>query len=631
MSDEIFEPPSIPLQKAEEIQTAKRLKKEKQRDAEQQRREAARLKVEKEYESNCALFLRINRFFACREREKLETIREEGWVAIDDNAVQAIVKPVGAQLRTVFTRGIHTSYEIFQIFFVAWLERFILPELNSALHQHRLQASEGRKKFFAPATSKDLTCYFMNRFLRALRTLTLSEKQEHKLITLRHTLIGKNRAKALKAALGFGDHKVEIIISSLHSYLQEFIAAGPTFVVDETIFGHFGKPAAELRRLRFIPGKPHDYGLFSYTLSQRFIFSQIPVLLDLIPTWLLQSDSPDDAVLRFVRRHFAAGASQHWIADSLYCKPQYLRKYVAEGLRFSLTSKANAGKYLSPLVNLASSDLPLMHARTYRKGDLFTQVTSTSEAVTVVVSNNFVISEDAPSAKPTLGPYKFALYMFRLLTSTEIMALGKLGQAYADFSKAKLVHHITGWDFLREELRQAGVSELTYERAQKMKKDQLVAIHQTAAGAAGGARSMSKAELLADLFPAESPLPAGESRKQKRKRDVLSLQALREQVRGESTMSHKIYDHWNADYDAVDKINERYGLSYHVPGGKDFRQYGLESVAFLMAATSRSIEIEYNTQREYEQSGGSLGHATFEPEQFVKWLKGIAECLVAEK
>ena len=111
-----------------------------------------------------------------------------------------------------------------------------------------------------------------------------------------------------------------------------------------------------------------------------------------------------------------------------------------------------------------------------------------------------------------------------------------VGPEWRTKTKAEIIHHQTGWDPLRSREDQGTRAPLSYVAASKMKKKQLIEIHQRLLKLPRPSKK-NKAQMLAELFPeevqeAEGVAAAEEERKnRKRQRDVMqNLHTHRETV-----------------------------------------------------------------------------------------------------
>lgn len=212
-----------------------------------------------------------------------------------------------------------------------WLSANVLPLINQRLHTHFASATHSAAKLF-----KQINVQTLLRFLFARCLAALERHNKHDLVltevtALRKSLIGYNRYNAINASFDVGDHVIEQLFASIALHLHTFIAPGTDSCVDETVFPHFGRRAADRGKLRNIPGKPHDYGMVAYVLAQPLALSWHSVCLGLCPTFGTNPIKPIDAALHLLRSLPRLGhvslAGNHLIADSLWSHPIHVRLF----------------------------------------------------------------------------------------------------------------------------------------------------------------------------------------------------------------------------------------------------------------------------------------------------------------
>lgn len=507
-----------------------------------------------------------------------------------------------AQLRAVLKRRDYSELEILELVLGDWLRNHFLGPLNVALTAHRARVHRGTRKSYNPVDYNHLLAFFLRRFISSLSKNKKHNISSLTLESLESELMGKKRAKVLNACFALGPQQVEDILSSLSSYLLKWILPGATACVDETVFPYYGKMAFDAGLLQKIPGKPYDYGLVSYLIAQPLLLSGLPVCLGVAATWAGPPPSPIEASLILLRRldhqliiHFG---SRHLVADSLWSHPAHLDRFDRENVLYTVAVKATNSALPSGLYTLASEDLPALHARTYSNGSLVFQIYNEGDSVTGVLSNAWEVPGQATPTLHQIGKYKTAQYLFRHESVSSLVAMFRLSEEYLKESKVNVIFTGTGWDVLRPREKQGDSGPLTIAEAREMSKESLLTIHQQVHRKHRAAKSMTKEELLLDLFPEAD----GEPPKKKKKHSLADLLAQRAEVRGSATPQHQVIDHWGQHWNLVDRINEDHHNYYHLPGSHSALKHGMESVVFLATMTARAIWEEHRRERAYASS-----------------------------
>lgn len=422
-----------------------------------------------------------------------------------------------------------------------WLEQHVLPELNSALAHRRLAITHNDKKLYNQLTKAQLYAYFLDQLLRALDVHKKHQISSERLARARAGLCGNHKSSAIHAQLGFGDHIAEAILNTWPSYIMRFITPGSLTCVDETIFPHYGKIAFDEGKLQCIEGKPWDYGMVGYPACQRLFWTGLPVCLALRVNCLLTRRTPTDLALALLTD--AQPAEVHGrpppciIADSAWSQPLSLNAFVQQGVAFLIAMKPDNGFVPTGLIDLASSDLPLNHSRTYSDGTFTLQVTRSSSTTTAVVTDMWELPHaPAPAVHRNIS-YATAVLLFSKESQASLVSMFNLNGADAQKSKERIIFERTGWDPLRPLDEQGSAEPLTYTKAKSMKKAQLLPVYKLRHPRSKNT-GITKAEMLHALYPDEAVAAedAADERHQeqhrKRTRDqVENLNGYREQAR----------------------------------------------------------------------------------------------------
>lgn len=419
-----------------------------------------------------------------------------------------------------------------------WLGKQLLPMVNRQLRRKRARVSRNEQKRYNAVTSNVLLKFFFQRFLSALIQHRKHKLDTQQLLRVHAALIGKHRAEAIRASLDFGEHTLAEIIGSFSAHIQNFVVAGTVSTVDETIFPHFGKVAFDRGQLRHIPGKPHDYGLLAYVLSQRLFFTNLPICLSVQPVFLRHALKPIDAALELLRsiqcKDIGSSPTEHLVADSLWSQPVHIDLFNKREIGFTVAIKPDNKGLPEGLIELGASDLPLHASRTYTDGTLVVQVHAGASSETAVISNVWQRRNQQLTSNAVKGSWKSAQSLYRLYTVDDLVRLFDLEPRWLNERKSKIVHHVTGWDVLRPPDEQGSQAPLTFEQASSLSREALLEVHHQALHLPRPDTKKSMAKLLIDLIPmdARESHSSGTKRKAEHQQErIQQLTALREEVR----------------------------------------------------------------------------------------------------
>jgi hypothetical protein len=430
--------------------------------------------------------------------------------------------------------------EAFERVFGDWMEGNVLPLVNSSLDALRASKHRHAASIYNAITRERLLRYFLAMCLDQLEMHHKHDLDGSRLHGARRGLLGVKRFNAIRPRFEVGVHQLDEVYASWATHLARFLALGSVYCLDETMIPHYGAAAEEAGQLRLAPGKPYDYGLWIYVLSQRLQHSGLPVPLGFRWTRAGVDAAPSEAAVTLLGalQPFIAGPNRTplIVADSLWCARIVIERLQQRDMQFLIAVKYNNGFVPDDLLDLAKSDLPLRMSRTYINGRLVLEMTGRAKGGAIgLVSNGWVVP-DAPLPRQHVCAYETAQ---ALLANESIESLVKMFPGVPNGLKLRpeqLIFEATGWDVLRPPDAQGSSNPLTLLVAQKWKKYQLVGFAKQKLGAAAVKRK-NKHELLELLFPDEMPedgaaAPSGaalQPRKRARKA-VQDLAGVRERV-----------------------------------------------------------------------------------------------------
>ena len=383
--------------------------------------------------------------------------------------------------------------------------------------------------------------YFLKQMVHALDVHKKHNMGATELEKASDGLCGENRSAAIHGQLGFGDHILAAVLATWPAYIKQYVLPGSLTCVDETVFPHYGKIAADEGKLQYIKDKPWDHGMVAYVGCQRAYWTGLPVCLALRVSCLGPRYTPTDLAVALVRDIHPPEATSPFspcvVADSLWSQPASLTIFQLQKIGFLVAIKDDNTSLPTNLVSVASSDLPFEHSRTYIRDTLLLQVTKSSTSTTAVLTDMW-----SPIGLPT-GihtrniSYESALGLFTKESQTALVSLFRLSGSDATLSKEAIIFKMTGWDPLRSPEDQGSSEPLTYEKAKAMKKAQLFPIYKARFRRAKNT-GMTKRKMLEMLFSEEEreSEQVSEDQEQSRKRSrtrvqVDDLGGYREKVR----------------------------------------------------------------------------------------------------
>ncbi len=548
-----------------------------------------------------------------------------------DARLQRHEEDLPAQIRYPLSRREFSPLELVELILGKWLNAEILPLVNINLRTMERRVSKPQRKYYKPCFSSEFLRFILKRMLG-----DLIKKEKHSispsaLEELMKSLMGIHRHNVLSSSLTFGARQLDKIFKSVPKIIQDWVALGTIYCIDESIFPFFGRAAFEQGLLQLIPNKPHDYGLVTYFMSQRLLFTSLPIAIDLVPTWIGTPPKPLDAAIYMLRRNRVPDQHQHLITDNLWAAPSHFLSYLRLGIRYTMSVKTSPGGDLTQLIALASTDLPTGKTRTYARDDQVLQVTQVEDHITIVISNAWSVKDlPLPHIRPR-GTYASADALFKNETAAGLCDMFDLGDAWLTEQPKDIIFYTLGWDVTRPANNQDQSTLLDRAACQKLKVRQLRPIFMHHTKLRHLPANISKPKMLSILFGDESETEESEPKTAKRKREVADLGHLRDQVRGTAEEGHSVYDVWLKNWNDVDRINEDYHAHYYSPGHRTATKQGLESVVFVMLMNARAFYEEHLCARAFHKSDHRKSAVPFArrytiPEFIVK----VAQQLIAK-
>lgn len=446
--------------------------------------------------------------FCGRQNDVLDNIQRSAWRCIPDRELEPLVQSSPARILETRYRGLYTYLFIFHQVFVGWIREHILGAVNTRLEILHSRSHVKDRKRYLRASLKELTKYFLQRFLLALCKHQKHDVRSDKLKTVAHRLLGKNRAKGIRRALGFPSESVALLSESFSSWMLQFISPGSLCCVDETIFPHYGKKAKDLGLLQQIPGKPFDYGMISYLLVQRLFLSELPVTIGICSGFSQRGRKPIDAALTLMAP-LSSGSPSHFvtkmlIADSLWSAPVHIRTFAQHHISFTVAIKGDNTFLPAELVSIASDGLLPGYSRTFFKEHYVLQITGTQDGCTAVLSNgwyhcSFIVKRPHP-----IGSYKSSRYLFNNETVDSLVEMFRLDEEWRAEPKSRVIFAGTGWDVLRPQDQQGSRDVLSYAAASKLSKEALAELWCRMEKRPRVPSKWSREHILHALFPPEA-------------------------------------------------------------------------------------------------------------------------------
>lgn len=293
-----------------------------------------------------------------RERELLEKIKASCWLPVNGAPLQLHIEDRAAQLKNVLDRREYTPLEIVRLFLGPWFDSQLIDLVNMNLREKQKSRSKKQRKYYKPLKQGEFLKFILCRMVHSLIKHEMHSIKPHQLENLARKLMGKNRYKTISSSMTLEPAQIAKIFADVPKLISKWIALGTVYCIDEVIFPFFGKAAFDKGLLQLIPNKPHDYGLVTYFLSQRLLWTNLPIAIDLEATWIDNRPTPLNIAITLLQRNRVHGQHQHLIADNLWSAPSYFTAYEQMGIYYTLSVKPSAGDGLKDLIDVASTGLP---------------------------------------------------------------------------------------------------------------------------------------------------------------------------------------------------------------------------------------------------------------------------------
>ncbi len=442
-----------------------------------------------------------------------------------------------AQINDGIFNVVYSELEVVERVFGTWLGEYVLDPLLKKLRKKRSAISNHSKRRYNALDREELLRFFLYRFLLGLEKHQKHDINSKSLEELYVGLFGVNRHDAILGCLDFGNHILTQLIASISRHLQQFIIPGSSCCVDESVFPHYGEKASIEGKLIHIPGKPFDYGMIAYTLTQRLAFSRMSICLAICPNSCGPRVTPTRAAVSLLSAlqlpegpvHFQ---SHHLHTDSLWSQPATIQLFSHRKIAFTIAIKPNNSLLPTGLLDMAMEDLPNGKARTYTNGYYVVQVADAKESCTAVITSTWRQKNQVDTPFRSSVPFKVAKSIYSSMSSGDIVDAFNLDDHLANEPVERVVHALTGWDMLRPEATQSSESSFTYEAAMELSVKAIRAIHRQKLPQSSQTKK-SKIKLIEELFPAEArehDEHHESARQNKRRLTMAQLTAQKEEV-----------------------------------------------------------------------------------------------------
>ncbi len=566
-----------------------------------------------------------------RERELLTKIQSSQWLPVNDAPLELLINDRAAQLKNVLDRREYTPLEIVKLFLGPWFDSQLIDLVNMNLRGKQKPRSKKQRKYYKPLKQGEFLRFILCRMVHSLIKHEMHSIKPRQLEILHGKLMGKDRHKAISSSMTLEPAQIAKFFADVPKQISKWIALGTVYCIDESIFPFFGRAAFDKGLLQLIPNKPHDYGLVTYYAAQRLLWTNLPITIDLEPTWIDNRLTPLNIAITLLERNRIPGQHQHLIADNLWSAPSYFTAYEQMDIYYTLSVKPSAGDGLKDLIDVASTGLPTRYSRTFTRNDQVLQVVQVEDHITTIISNAWRISKPPVKQRNPIGSFRTALELFKNEPVSALCKMFGLDQSWLLQPAEKVIFEALGWDVLRPEDSQGETTPLDLEFCKKLKKPQLLAIYKQQTKHKRVAQSITKAQMLQALFGDAFEQEPVQLKATKRKREVAELTALRAEVCGLATNNRSVYDNWNHDWNDVDRQNKDYHSFYYSAGHRTEMKQGLESEIFMMMMISRAIYEEHLSARAYAVSGNKKSAVPLARRYTIpEFIFEVANALVAE-
>lgn len=273
-------------------------------------------------------------------------------MGIPDQNLTPLATDHAAQINGSVFNADYSELEIVERVFGSWLEKHVLSAINVRLHAKRGTVTPAHQKLYNTLDSVQLLRVFLAKFIWGLLKHEKHNIKSAKLEHLRSALFGENHRDAVLGCFDIGNETMKSISESIALHLKEFIIPGSGCCVDESVFPHYGKKAEISGQLTHIPGKPYDYGMVSYLLTQRLLLSRLSICLAICPVFVQKNVTPTEAALSLLAAVPHTGnvlfRARILYADSLWSQPASLNQFSHLKLAFTIAIQPSNSAWRGP-------------------------------------------------------------------------------------------------------------------------------------------------------------------------------------------------------------------------------------------------------------------------------------------
>jgi hypothetical protein len=436
----------------------------------------------------------------------------------------------------------------------------LLKHVNEILHGKRRNGGKARKTHRAEASQAHLEAYLLRYFLTALQKKGYFTNENDDVNALKAALMGHSRFEEISAACQWSEKIIDDLHTDFNRRAPLLIFLGQLLGIDETINAYFGKDAQDAKVSRYIPPKPHNFGLLGYRGAVRLRHSGARVTVALVSVTPEKKWTPSAAALKIIDlvRQNQSG-SAHYVLDSAFATTDLLAYTEANDAFVSVSLKANRTAGYGALYSLATEGLGAGDVRTYTVGRYFLQARRKENPAEkggtplhAVLSSAWRMSASAIEPVKRLGEYETAVSLWqreKAATLTALLDTHMIGSP-RDIILAK-----TGWDVLAPPPNEDGRILWTKEALMKMSLPQLKELTSITRGCrAPGQRAK---DLLVDDILRHHPRSGdGAALVAKKSGTPQNLANLRDLIGRDTSNKSPILDLYNAEYGVVDEINQ---------------------------------------------------------------------------
>jgi hypothetical protein len=179
-------------------------------------------------------------------------------------------------------------------------EEILLPHINEMLQITRRKGGRARASHRGPANRETLLCFLLRYFLESLQSRGRLKDAPIDLCWLKSKLMGVERYEEISAACRWSEEKVAMLHKSFNQLAPSLVTIGVCVTIDETLLAYFGEDARDAEIARFVPNKPHPYGLLGYRAGARLRHTRSRVTVALCPVIPGHLESPTTAALHLI-------------------------------------------------------------------------------------------------------------------------------------------------------------------------------------------------------------------------------------------------------------------------------------------------------------------------------------------